>query len=122
MYEPLAPRVVARAGGRLHDGLGPGHVERHFVVAGERLQPFHVVEDHRVIGAKEGAQLASAPGRAVDALLVEVQADDADAGDADLQALLGAWGSSDPDWDFNADGIVDGADLGLMLVYWGICP
>ena len=39
----------------------------------------------------------------------------ADAGDADLQALLGAWGTSDPDWDLNADGIVDGLDLGVYL-------
>jgi len=38
---------------------------------------------------------------------------------ADLGALLGAWGSTDPSADLNGDGIVDGADLGSLLGAWG---
>jgi T5SS/PEP-CTERM-associated repeat protein len=39
---------------------------------------------------------------------------------ADLGLLLGAWGSSDPAADLNNDGIVNGADLGLLLGNWTI--
>jgi len=37
---------------------------------------------------------------------------------ADLGLLLGAWGSSDPTADLNCDGIVNGADLGALLSAW----
>jgi len=37
---------------------------------------------------------------------------------ADLGLLLGAWGTSGPG-DLNGDGTVDGADLGLLLGAWG---
>ncbi len=43
---------------------------------------------------------------------------------ADLGALLVAWGtngSSQPGSDVNGDGVVDGADLGALLVAWGSC-
>jgi len=43
---------------------------------------------------------------------------------ADLGALLVAWGtngSSQPGSDVNDDGVVDGADLGALLVAWGGC-
>jgi CxxC motif-containing protein (DUF1111 family) len=41
----------------------------------------------------------------------------------DLGLMLVAWGSCTgcPE-DLNADGNVNGADLGLMLVAWGVCP
>jgi hypothetical protein len=37
--------------------------------------------------------------------------------------MLVAWGSCTgcPE-DLNGDGSVNGADLGLMLVAWGVCP
>ena len=38
---------------------------------------------------------------------------------ADLGLLLGAWGTSGPAADLNEDGTVDGADLGLLLGAWG---
>ena len=41
---------------------------------------------------------------------------------ADLGLMLVAYGENNPDADFNNDGEVDGADLGLMLVGWGDCP
>jgi hypothetical protein len=44
---------------------------------------------------------------------------------ADLGLLLGAWGpcSSSPcTGDLNTDGVVNGADLGLLLGAWGACP
>jgi hypothetical protein len=36
---------------------------------------------------------------------------------ADLGILLGAWGAADPGEpaDLNADGVVDGIDLGILL-------
>lgn len=37
---------------------------------------------------------------------------------ADLGLLLGAWGSADSAADLNDDGAVDGADLGLLLGAW----
>ncbi len=38
---------------------------------------------------------------------------------ADLGILLGAWGTSDAGADLNHDGTVDGADLGVLLGAWG---
>ncbi len=38
---------------------------------------------------------------------------------ADLGLLLSAWGSGGSDADLNEDGVVDGADLGLLLSAWG---
>lgn len=37
---------------------------------------------------------------------------------ADLGILLGAWGTGDGDADLNQDGVVDGADLGMLLGAW----
>ncbi|NBX32690.1 MAG: hypothetical protein EBR07_08155 [Planctomycetes bacterium] len=42
-------------------------------------------------------------------------------GGADLGLLLGNWGFSGTG-DLNNDGIVTGADLGLLLGAWGVCP
>lgn len=39
----------------------------------------------------------------------------------DLGGLLGAWGSNDPQYDLNHDGVVNGADAGLLLGGWGAC-
>ena len=38
----------------------------------------------------------------------------------DLGALLGAWGAAGPT-DLNGDGVTDGADLGVLLGAWGAC-
>ena len=35
--------------------------------------------------------------------------------DSEMQGLLAAWGSNDPRYDYNRDGVVDGDDLGLVL-------
>ncbi len=40
---------------------------------------------------------------------------------ADLGALLGGWGTSDRNVDLDANGNVDGADLGILLGNWGQC-
>ena len=37
---------------------------------------------------------------------------------ADLALVLVAWGTSGPDADINEDGTVNGADLALILVAW----
>jgi hypothetical protein len=41
---------------------------------------------------------------------------------ADLGILLLDWGTDAPLSDLDADGEVDGADIGLMLLAWGTCP
>jgi hypothetical protein len=41
---------------------------------------------------------------------------------ADLSALLGAWGSSDPLFDLDESGVVGPSDLSLLLGAWGPCP
>ncbi len=40
---------------------------------------------------------------------------------ADLAALLGAWGTHDPNYDLTLDGVIDGADLSVLLGGWGSC-
>jgi len=40
---------------------------------------------------------------------------------ADLGLLLSAWGSDEVIYDINADGVVDGGDLGVLLAGWGPC-
>ena len=44
---------------------------------------------------------------------------------ADLGVLLAFWGPVSPAFpraDINGDGLVNGADLGIMLAFWGPCP
>ena len=41
---------------------------------------------------------------------------------ADLGLMLVAWGTEDPPTDLNGDGRTDGADLGLLLIDLGDCP
>jgi hypothetical protein len=41
---------------------------------------------------------------------------------ADLGLLLLQWNTTNPAYDLNNDGIVDGGDLGILLVNWGACP
>ena len=38
---------------------------------------------------------------------------------ADLALLLGTWGTNDPASDLGGDGVVGGADLGVLLSNWG---
>jgi hypothetical protein len=40
---------------------------------------------------------------------------------ADLTLLLGAWGTINSEYDLTGDGVVDGADLTLLLGFWGLC-
>jgi hypothetical protein len=43
---------------------------------------------------------------------------------ADISVLLGYWGQSGKSvvGDINGDGLVDGADLAVLLSSWGKCP
>ncbi len=41
---------------------------------------------------------------------------------SDLGQLLLRWGQPDPEADLDGDGIVTGSDIGLMLLAWGGCP
>jgi hypothetical protein len=41
---------------------------------------------------------------------------------ADLGVLLSAWGTARSAADLDSSGVVDGADLGLLLSAWGDCP
>lgn len=40
---------------------------------------------------------------------------------SDLGALLGAWGSSNEEFDLDGSGLVDGGDLAVLLGSWGSC-
>lgn len=40
---------------------------------------------------------------------------------ADLGLLLGGWGASGSSFDLTGDGVVDGADLGVIFGAWGAC-
>ena len=44
---------------------------------------------------------------------------DGTVGGADLAMMLGAWGSTDPEFDLTDDGLVGGADLTILLGNWG---
>jgi hypothetical protein len=39
---------------------------------------------------------------------------------ADLGLLLGSWGAPSP-YDYNGDGITNGADIATILSAWGPC-
>ena len=36
--------------------------------------------------------------------------------------VLAAWGTASPRYDLDGNGLVDGADLALVLAAWGSCP
>lgn len=40
---------------------------------------------------------------------------------ADMGLMLGAWGDADPKLDLDGSGAVDGGDLGMLLGFWGPC-
>jgi hypothetical protein len=42
-------------------------------------------------------------------------------GAADLGLLLGAWGTKDPTYDLDQDGVVGGGDIGALVSRWGPC-
>lgn len=47
--------------------------------------------------------------------------DDGVVNGADMGLLIAAWGTSDSG-DINSDGVVNGADMGLLIAAWGPCP
>ena len=71
--------MVARQPHRLHHGFGAGHVERDLVEPGNFAQALDVVVDDGVIGAEHGTERMGAFFGRLDALLVEIVAEDVDA-------------------------------------------
>lgn len=71
--------VVARKPHRLHHRFGAGHVERDLVEARDLAEPLHVLEDDGVVGAEHRSERVRPLLGALDALLVEVVAEDVDA-------------------------------------------
>ena len=41
---------------------------------------------------------------------------------SDILALIGAWGTADPDLDIDGSGLVDVGDILLVVSNWGACP
>ena len=78
-HQMRALGVVAGEPHRLHDRFGAGHVEGDFVEAGNLAEPAHVVGDDGMVGAEHGAERVRALLADLDALLVEVVAEDVDA-------------------------------------------
>ena len=48
--------------------------------------------------------------------------DDGEVDAADLGLLLSAWDTTEAQYDIDGDGVVGGGDLGTFLVAWGACP
>ena len=71
--------VIARKPHGLHHGLGAGHVERHFVEAGDGFQTLHVRSDRRVVRAEHRAERICALEAAGHAVFIKVIAEDVDA-------------------------------------------
>ena len=74
-HDAWAARVELREPYGLHHGFGARHVKRHFVEAGDGLDPRDVVANQRVVGAEHRAQVRDAGGAGRDAALVEVVAE-----------------------------------------------
>ncbi len=72
-------RVVACKTNRLHHRLGSGHVERDLVETGNLFQAPDVIDNHRMIAAQYGTEIAHPLGALGDAVLVEIVAEDVDA-------------------------------------------
>ncbi len=68
--------VVARKPHRLHHGLGAGHMERNFVLAGNFADALYVLGDDGMIEAEHRPEVPGALLGRSDALLVEVVAED----------------------------------------------
>ena len=71
--------VIARQPHRLHDRLGAGHVKRDFVEAGNPGEPPHVLGHHGMVGAEHRSERMGARLADLDALFIEVVAEDVDA-------------------------------------------
>ena len=75
-----------------------------------------------VVGAPYVNQPVDQSGAAFVVELCKASADingDGMVNGADLGLLLALWGTNDPAGDLNGDGVSNGADLGLMLAAWG---
>ena len=82
-----------------------------------------VIEYYLEAAATEGPATTLPSTGADDPLTLRVNApadlnDDGVVDGADLGILLGAWGGDYPPADLNADGVIDGADLGILLGAW----
>jgi hypothetical protein len=82
--------------------------------------------DTAVIGAQRGDPNGSTDAGSAYVFSLECEApllgdlnEDGMVDGADLGILLGAWGTDNSTADLNDDGNVDGADLGIMLGEWG---
>ncbi len=73
-----------------------------------------------VVGAASVAFAFGVPANAQAPCVGDLNADRVVDG-TDLGVLLGQWGGAGSA-DFNVDGFVDGVDLGLLLAGWGDCP
>jgi hypothetical protein len=75
-------------------------------------------------GGSDAATFSAALNAAIDAMNPPCPADIDASGivdGADLGVLLSAWGNAGPA-DLDTSGAIDGADLGILLSAWGDCP
>ncbi len=77
-HQVAPPRVIAREAHRLHHSLGTRHVKRHLVESRDLAQPADIVGQQRMVGAEHRSERAHLFGAALDALLVEVVAEEVD--------------------------------------------
>ena len=69
---------------------------------------------------RASAQRAASQGSSPDCCPGDLNCDGLVNG-ADLGLMISAWGTNDPDADLNGSGLVDGGDLGLLIAAWGPC-
>lgn len=69
---------------------------------------------------RASAQRAASSGSSPDCCPGDVNCDGIVNG-ADLGLMIAAWGTDDPAADITGDGLVNGADLGLLIAAWGPC-
>ena len=75
-HQVRSPRVIAGKPHRLHDRLGPRHMEGDFIEAGNLFQQLDVLGNQRMIRAEHRAKLAHPRRAALDGLFIEVIAEE----------------------------------------------
>ncbi|MBC03169.1 MAG: hypothetical protein CMJ34_07680 [Phycisphaerae bacterium] len=69
---------------------------------------------------RASAQRAASQGSSPDCCPGDLNCDGLVDG-ADLGLMITAWGTNDPSADLTGNGLVDGGDLGLLIGAWGPC-
>ena len=116
---PLVPVIDDSAGGRWRYEL-PAHGE-YWILS--FVEVFSEASAKHGSTLPQGTRVTRAYEETYDVQMIfHIKGDvngDGSVDGGDLSALLGSWGTHNPDLDLNGDGHVDGGDLSMMLAGWG---